>query len=299
MTCIVYTENRLYADSRIVKGTELFDSLSKIKRIHPAMEITSSIKGFEIQDRILGFAGTGGQPAMEAFVTKLRKVEADKNQSFETVFEFYQMVAEQALVVETGNIFELLMIGERFNHQFAMRPDGFQYTKVEKDVSLAYGSGAKLFTKFVAEHGDPIRAMYETFRVDPHSGGMIDVWEFDAGDEHTMPSFNRVGMAEGIPSKSVGRFLSALPRKLLPLTYVRKSALDRVVAVSAEDNAEYVRQLDEREAKESELKATIKELRKKLAAERRKNSSTAVVTSGATGLISLPPGDSFPPPDKT
>jgi hypothetical protein len=204
MTCIVWHKNKLYADSLVYKDGEQYHSLTKIQGIVNPFAIKCGREGFVFDDIVHGWSGTGAYMPMLKFVESLENdaKENEKDYSDHTVL-FYGIAAEKDLVVAMGNLFEVLLIGEKFNHSFRFDTDGFIYRKYEKGDIVTMGSGCHMVMNYMraAETGekvDVLRAMFQTFIHDHASGGFIDIWEMTT-HEDKKPIFQRVGLHHEIP----------------------------------------------------------------------------------------------------
>jgi hypothetical protein len=203
MTCIVWHKNRLYADSAINKDGEVLHSLTKIQQILTPFRIKSEKEGFVFDDIVHGWSGTGAFMPMVKFVESLEDdARADSDSS--TALLFYTIAAEKDLVVAMGNLFEVLLIGEQFNHSFRFDEAGFSYKKYEKNEIVCMGGGAQLCLNNIKRAPedakvDVIRAMFDTFYHDGNSGGFIDIWEMAEHPDDKRPIFRRYGLHHEIP----------------------------------------------------------------------------------------------------
>lgn len=234
MTCIVYHKNKLYADSMVYANGEFYHSLTKIQGIILPFQIKCDKEGFQFDDIVHGWSGTGAPMPMQKFVDSLESDSKDPDAagSIHTVL-FYRIAQERDLVVAQGNLFEIFLIGEKKNHSFRFDHEGFKYTPYDKDTTIAMGSGHELCMNYIKaqpqEKTDILRAMFETFFHDPSSGGFVDCWEMTT-DKNDKPLFQRFGLHHDIPKEYISGLLETVypnRRRILP-TYVRPEKLTRI-----------------------------------------------------------------------
>jgi hypothetical protein len=260
MTCIVWHKGKLYADSYTVKENETFQSLTKITQYVTPVKVVCTLPGFDINDRVFAWTGSGGNAAMKKFADwlEIEGANPDAQGRFGAIFDFYTLVADQQLVNGMGNLFEIFFVGEQYNHSFRLDyTKGFSYQRLDKNESVFYGSGHQLCLNFMKEWQDPVRAMLETFFIDPASGGMIEIWGWrEPRPEDVLPHFHREGIVMDIPKEHLRYFLDHLcknKRKPIPPHYIRKGEADVMLARAAKLNLE----LEETIAKQARLIARL------------------------------------------
>jgi hypothetical protein len=268
MTCIVWTKNKLYADSHIYKDGEVLQSLCKIQQILKPIRIKSEKEGFIFDDIVHGWTGSGAFMPMVKFVESLERDAAsmekhpEDTDSSGVTMAFYKLATHHDLVVAMGNIFSILMVGEKDNHCFSFEPEGFTYKKYAKTETVCMGGGRELVLNYMksqeSENPDVLRAMFQTFYQDHASGGFIDCWEMTDHDDGK-PVFRRHGLHHDIPRDLIPTILEKVypnKRRVEP-TFVRRELLMKpLIAIDAE-NQELTKKLAAANAK-------IKRLEKKL-----------------------------------
>lgn len=246
MTCIIWHKNKLYADSMFQKDGELFQSMSKIQSIQKPFKIKSEEIGFRFNDTVHAWTGTGGFPAMMAFVNSL-KMDAEQFDEAKGTISFYTLAVEQQLIARMANVFEVFLIGEEANHSFAVNVEGFKYTRYDKKVSITFGSGYEVCMTYLKQHKDPLRALFETFMIDKHSGGHIDVWSAIERDDDKPFVFCREGIMTDVPRGFLRQYLDIFfPDKKvpIPLAFVRRSHLERELMNAASHVLELEKKLE-------------------------------------------------------
>jgi hypothetical protein len=300
MTCVVYSKGKVYADSLIIKDGEHLHSMTKINELLAPPHVKSDKPGFVIDDTIYGWIGSGGLPAMSQFAKKLeemaRAATEEKPADFESYFEFYKAAVSQNLVVGQGNLFDIFMIGEKMNHMFSFTyRGGFTYEAFDKEMSMALGSGHRLWMNFYQDHKDPIRAMLETFFVDENSGGMIDVWETGYTDkkegEEPHFFFRREGVIE-IPKKMIRYYLDKVrPHQKglkIPLQLVRRQRLNAAVRAAAEDQEQMMATIEKRDETIKQLEAKLARYEKRLGIGKKKPAAKKVAVKKAAPAVAAP-----------
>jgi hypothetical protein len=199
MTCLLWHKNRFYADSNMVKGGELFESLTKIQSMMgKPIEIKSET--YAVDDRIVGWACTGTNEVGGGVVVSLIKKGLD-----ETMLSLKNAVTMQLINVE--NHLTVFMIGEKSNYKIDLKIGYTSWDAVPHEKGWAGGTGGYTAAEAVLMGGDPVRAMYKACYVDDNSGGMIDVWVFtppegtNIGDRKAL--FYREGMMEDLSHSEI------------------------------------------------------------------------------------------------
>lgn len=259
MTTILYYENRIYADSAVYKGSERLESLNKIRPIGNPFRIKSDKEDFVFDDVVHGWVGTGNYQAMGSFVEAMEQ-SSKNNKSNSPTLLFYSLAAASNLGLST-NLFEVLMVGEKALHSFRFELDVFVYTRYEKTSIVAMGSGGRDAMTHVRFHGDPLRAMLQTFMTDEVSGGFIDCWELEEQDKKFF--FRRKGLCEDLPKDVIPHLLKRWqeksPDETMGLQYVPRT-----------ENLQHARDQDNKivalEIQNARLKTQLKKLRADLRA---------------------------------
>jgi hypothetical protein len=240
MTTILYHGERLFADSTIFKGSDRLHSLEKIVMLDLPFRILCDGEHFKFDDIVYGYSGTGNQDAMAAFAKHLETSIRERESSKMTI-ALYEMMAHASIIIG-GNTFEIFMIGKEANHSFRLDEAGFLYIRYEKDQTVALGSGSRDVIKHIQHHRDPVRAMFETFFTEEHSGGWIDCWGLLEQDGLHM--FRRLGMCEPMPADLIRLILDKYHRdsEEMPLQFVRNSTNQQFMKSMATQNEKLFQQ---------------------------------------------------------
>jgi len=279
MTCIVWHKNRLYADSAVHKDGETLFSFSKIQPILVPFRIQSVREGFVFDDIVHGWSGTGAFMPMVKFVESLEsdaKAKDDEDSLSNHTVLFYKLAADKDLVVSMGNLFEVLLIGEKANHSFRWDTDGFSYRRYEKTEIVCMGGGAQLCMnniKRATEESkvDILRAMFDTFYHDTNSGGFIDIWEMIEHEKDKKSVFRRYGMHHHIPRDLLVPVMNEIyPNgKKIEATFLRRELMYAPLLGLDEENKRVTAELSKALAKirryEKQLGIVPKPARKKAA----------------------------------
>lgn len=223
MTTIIYHRNKVYADCSFYKGRDRFESITKIQRILDPFSIKCEKEDFAFDDVVYGWSGTGNQQLMGKFVAHLEH-QAKTRENSGLSIAFYNMAASEQLV-SPSLTFEVILVGKEFNHGFRYDEFGFAYKKYGKDETITLGGGGRHAMRFLQEHGDPIRAMWEVFQIDENSGGMIDVWELGPAMKGNGLVFNRAGMMDSPEKVLLPMLLNSIFKDKtqdIPLSFVRR-----------------------------------------------------------------------------
>lgn len=277
MTCIVWHKNKLYADSAIHKDGETLYSLSKIQQILVPFRINSEKEGFVFDDIVHGWSGTGAFMPMVKFVESLERDAKSEDANSGLTISFYDMAAEADLVVSMGNLFDILLIGEKANHSFRFEPEGFAYKRYEKNEIVCMGGGAQLCLNNIKKAPtdakvDVIRAMFETFYHDLNSGGFIDIWEMiDEHETDKKPVFRRYGLHHHVPRDLLIPIMEEVypnGKKIEP-SFLRRELMYKPLVAIDQQNQALEAELKKAHAKikryEKQLGITPKPARKKAA----------------------------------
>lgn len=209
MTTIVWRNHRVYSDSAVIKGTERYQSLTKIHQLRNPLKMTSDVP--EHRDTILGWVACGAMDAAAGFVGMLI---AKPKLSF--VVTIYEMIGKQNLIT-LENYFEVILIGTKANYAIAPSPDSCEVKIYRHDQCFGLGTGGKIAADLIMDGGyQPIRAMYGAMYQDRLSGGMVDVWELTKGKN---PVFKRIGLCNEVPYENIPDILTK-PTKPYPLDLV-------------------------------------------------------------------------------
>jgi hypothetical protein len=269
MTCIVWTKNKLYADSHIYKDGEVLQSLCKIQQILKPIRIKSEKEGFVFDDIVHGWTGSGAFMPMVKFVESL---ERDSNAMEEkpedhdatgVTVAFYKLATHHDLVVAMGNIFSIFLIGEKDNHCFSFETEGFSYKKYPKTETVCMGGARELVLNFLkaqdSSNPDVLRAMFQSFYQDHASGGFIDCWEMTEHEDDGKPVFRRYGLHHEIPRDLIPQILEQVypNKKRIEPTFLRRELMYKPLLAIDSENQELTKKLAAANAK-------IKRLEKKL-----------------------------------
>jgi hypothetical protein len=265
MTTILLYKNRVYADSTVIKGTERIDSLTKIQPMSVPMCFISTREGWEMDDIIHGWTGTGSQPAMEGLI-KAATTSQDVGGDIHGMISHFKMAMAGGLLT-AGNQFEVILLGEKGKHSFRFDRDGFNYKFYNENAIVSLGSGCNDVLAYVNHHNDPVRAMLQTFATDEMSGGWIDCWELrdrkpdeipQEGSEHgPQKVFRRRGMREPIPKDLIMQVLDMhwpiAGKDRVPLQYGRQAKFRTELTKVYLDNKQMATELDEKDAQIAQM----------------------------------------------
>lgn len=189
MTVILWHKNRLYADSAVIKGTERYQSLTKIHALRTPLQITSDDPAH--CDTILGWVASGAIEAARGFMAMLAA-----RPKLNMAVMIYDMIGKHNLITQE-NYFEVILIGTKANYSIAPEMDKCEVKIYRHDQCWGMGTGGPIAVDYVMDDGfTPIRAMYGALYRDRLSGGMIDVWELTTGKK---PVFQRIGLCNELP----------------------------------------------------------------------------------------------------
>lgn len=261
MTCIVWTKNKLYADSHIYKDGEVLQSLCKIQQILKPIRIKSNKEGFIFDDIVHGWTGSGAFMPMVKFVESLERDDANMEKHPEDVdssgvtMAFYKLATHHDLVVSMGNIFSIFMVGEKDNHCFSFETEGFSYKKYPKTDTVCLGGARELVLNYMksqeSDNPDVLRAMFQTFYQDHASGGFIDCWEMMEHEDDKKPVFRRYGLHHDIPRDLIPTILEKVypnKRRIEP-TFVRRELLMKPLIAIDNENQNITKELAAAHAK--------------------------------------------------
>ena len=185
MTCILWNNHRLYADSRVTVGDEVMHSFSKIRGCDP---LVFRYKKQDIEDTIMGWVCSGAVRCAEGFMAQLAKFKGNLD-ALSTAFE----VSLDAGIYNFDNLYEIIMVGTKACYSYRFELPAIVFQVYDHRITWAMGTGAKTVVHNVAEEKmNPVRAMFDTFYKDPLSGGMIDMWEVKKSTDST--TFKRIGI---------------------------------------------------------------------------------------------------------
>lgn len=188
MTTILWHDNRLYADTSMIKGSENFLHLGKICAIAEPRPLKATPEGsariWNFDDVIHGFAYTGVEKTAKRFVHALLSFD-----DAAIILLHYELAHGHGLA-NVDNAFEVVLIGEKGNYRFDFNLEKFEHQVLAPVQTWAMGSGGATAFDRVDEKSDPIRAMFAAFLYDGVSGGPIEVWEMF----HEAKRFTRVGL---------------------------------------------------------------------------------------------------------
>jgi hypothetical protein len=215
MTTIFWHKDRVYADSRIIKGGEAFDSLTKINALDKPFTMASK-KHPKFNDVILGWTSSGAIKAASAFIRHM--LAGSMTNRFDLTLLIYEAV-EFLDLINDHNHFEVILIGVQANYSFNFVGQQFFSKVYDHAETWAMGTGAELILSQLTEKVDPVRAMYITLYRDECSGGLIDVWQLSKG--RGKPKFQRIGIGEILSDDIVTKRVLAKPHDPWPLTFTR------------------------------------------------------------------------------
>lgn len=212
MTTIFWHENRLYADSNVVQGSDTYQSLTKINQLTQPLRIACDKP--KIKDTIYGWIASGAMVPAQKFMVYL-----DRFRQLDDVLTMYSFM-ESAALLNFENSFEVILIGRKANYSVNIgldRPgDPTRIYKHEDRFALGSGSSALKALWKQCEGIDPIRAMYAVYLKDEMSRGLIDVWELKyVGNRAT---FQRIGICRGIEDRPLSELISDM-RKPYPFDW--------------------------------------------------------------------------------
>lgn len=213
MTTVLLLGDTVYADSRAYTGTHQVESLCKINPLPIPFQLVCTLEGLTINDMVYGWSGTGtfvAQQKMAEHFARDTKLDGNVHVSIND----YQAFAASD-VLELFNTFEVVFIGDKFNHSFRLEARDFTYRQIRKDEVLAMGTGRDHVLREMQSHLDPIRAMLMTYHIDEMSGGMTDCWKIvtnnraleEGETEQDLKSFQRHGICNAMNKQHIPWFI--------------------------------------------------------------------------------------------
>lgn len=215
MTTLIYCDGYVLADSNVIKVDEMFTSLSKIRAFDKPMKMV--LPAENVDDVVYGWFATGAQQVAEGFAETLYKAQG--TELFEGFIHYYKM-AVQCRLANDDNLFEIMLFGEKANYNFNFSPLRAKFSVTELAMIVGMGSGGRMTVKdIIDKEASPIRAMYNTFRKDPGSGGMIDVWQVKHGKGCVKTTFRRLGICRAYTPEELPKVCRDL-KKHYPIDYI-------------------------------------------------------------------------------
>jgi hypothetical protein len=241
--------NAVYADTRMVKGDEVFSSMTKIHGLKKPIDFISEKR--EITDRIFGWYCSGAVICGQALFEYLENGSPNVDLALQAL-----IMAERFNLANYDNFFELILIGEKANYSVGWQPGGHRLEVYEHDRPFVLGSGKNILLDLLETTPDihPLRAMYATFYRDRMSGGMVEVWHLEPKSEHSDTRFYRLGIGEERTDEEIAPLLLDLTAPM-PLDFIKPT--DRMRAV-----LEFLEKKDAEKEAEEKSKAQAKKARK-------------------------------------
>jgi hypothetical protein len=216
VTCILFCGSKdgggtVFADSKILKGDEVFTALSKIHGL--AEPIALKNKKLEIDDKIYGWVSAGATVNARNFVTGLRNFERS-----DLMLMAYNL-AESFGLYNYANHFELFLFGAKSNYRYNWEEGSVVFEAIPHTTMFTTGSGGQLVHDDVKAGMDPLRAIYKAAYIDKCTGGMIDVWELDVKPDGTA-TFDRVGLCKELTDEQIVTQILPTPKEKHHFDYV-------------------------------------------------------------------------------
>lgn len=170
MSTVMWHDERLYADSRFVRGEETFEALDKVQLFKNPVPL-KSVKQ-EIDDLVHAYVYVGATFAAKGFAENLSKFD-----NVDNLLTLYRQL-QTLRVHNRENHFELWAIGEKANYQFEFI-DGCALNARPHGVSWGTGTGGRAAMKSMLDRNThPTKAMLSAFYKVETAGGFIEMWRF-------------------------------------------------------------------------------------------------------------------------